>query len=88
MGVVKELSQNDPALRLISSKGTLARNIEINIEIDATKIHNTGRKKKSTHETEKRKKMLLGQGVEETRSEAPTVLWFTVPRNGTDGGRT
>lgn len=45
MGLVIELHQNDSAPRVISSKGTLARNAEIDIEFVATKIYNTGRKK-------------------------------------------
>lgn len=50
MGVVKEWGQNDPAPRLISSNGALAIKAEINIELDITRIYNTGRKKKSTQD--------------------------------------
>ena len=60
VGVVKEWGQNDPVPRLVSSKGALERNAEINVELDAAKIYNTGRKKKITHETERKRMLLLG----------------------------
>lgn len=60
VGVVKEWGQNDPVPRLVSSKGALARNAEINVELDAAKIYNTCRKKRSTCETERKRMLLLG----------------------------
>lgn len=41
------------------SKDSLARHAEINIDLDATRMYNTGRIKKNTHETERRKWLLL-----------------------------
>lgn len=49
VGMVRKWGQNHPASKLVSSKGALARNTEINIELDATRIYNTGKKKKKEH---------------------------------------
>lgn len=71
VGVVKEWGQNDPVPRLVSSKGALARNAEINVELDAAKIYNTCRKKKSTCETERKRMLLLGWEKEVVAGKGP-----------------
>lgn len=60
MGVVNEWGQNVPAPRLIFSNGALAIKAEINIELDITRIYNTGRKKKSTQDIEEEATSGLG----------------------------